>query len=285
VRLAKTFSFTIAAILFVAVGLGVFSPALAGQGVDPPYVAQMPSVDRVKSMIQGKDETESQARQIAVFSHLSQIVDRIRMHRGYSAPFTPGEQKIKGEYDVAAYQMMQNYNKTHTKQEADDFGHLEGRFEFDSAFTKEWYEKVLSPDVRSFYETGQVAEAAHAKAHFDAERQSGGNPNPPAQKSSGGHSSIGIFGDAVDKMNNSSIMDDDPETKAARRCLELGGTKGQCLAEGTGMALVGIMETIMPGISKPSKEAQYAGLMLGGTYRAANGLVLFVPDKRLVYFN
>ncbi|HEX4285281.1 MAG TPA: hypothetical protein VHZ28_09310 [Terracidiphilus sp.] len=255
----------------------------AGAQTNPEYVGEMPSIDRVKTEIKGTDETDTLARQIAVLTYLPQILDRIRVHRGYSAPFSPDEQRVSGAYQVAAYQLTQAYNKTHTPKEADAFGHLEGHYEFDSAFHDDWYRRLMSPLVRSVYETGQSAENARAKAHFDAERQQGSGapvqPSPSGTQAGSGqaraatHSSIGIFGDAVDAASNASILDNDPQSKAARRCLELGGTKGQCLGDAAASSIMDIMQAIAPSLTKSSTPA-FAGLRMGGTYRSDNALVL-----------
>jgi hypothetical protein len=49
------------------------TPTRPGQPMNPPYLSEMPSVDRVKSEIQGANPDDTLARQVAVFTYLPQI--------------------------------------------------------------------------------------------------------------------------------------------------------------------------------------------------------------------
>src|SRR5258707_9745591 len=90
----------------------------------PNYTADMPSVDRVKAEIKGSDSTDTLARQVAVFTYLYTYVDRIKLNRDYGGPYTPGETRVMTAYRLAAYQMSQDYAKTHTPAEAAAFERL-----------------------------------------------------------------------------------------------------------------------------------------------------------------
>src|SRR5882762_5847815 len=81
------------------------------------YTNDLPSVERVKAEIKGSDPTDALARQVAVFTYLVSYIDRIKYNRDYRGNFTPGEQKMWGAYRLAAYQMSQDYAKTHTAAE------------------------------------------------------------------------------------------------------------------------------------------------------------------------
>ena len=88
--------------------------AASAQAPKPNYTDDMPSVERVKAEIKGSDATDSLARQVAVFNYLVAYIDRIKSQRDYRGPFTPGEQKLFDAYRLAAYQISQDYAKTHT---------------------------------------------------------------------------------------------------------------------------------------------------------------------------
>lgn len=61
------------------------------------------------------------ARQVAVFTYVSTYIQRIKYNRTVRGPYTPAEQRIMGAYDVAKYQIMQDYEKSHTPAETQAF--------------------------------------------------------------------------------------------------------------------------------------------------------------------
>src|SRR5260370_42324496 len=77
------------------------SNALA-QAASSDYTVDLPSVERVKAEIQGSNPTDTLARQAAVFIYLSAYIDRIKNNRDYSGPYTPGEQRVRDAYSLAA---------------------------------------------------------------------------------------------------------------------------------------------------------------------------------------
>src|SRR5215470_845348 len=80
----------------------------AGQGLaanakvfNPPYLSGMPSIDLVKREIQGKDATDTLARQVAVFNMLPTVIQRFMLADGKRYGLTPDEAKISAEYGGA----------------------------------------------------------------------------------------------------------------------------------------------------------------------------------------
>ena len=61
----------------------------------------MPSIDRVKAQIQGKDPTDTAARQVAVFTYLQEYIKRIAYNKNPRADFTPTRQRIYAAYWTA----------------------------------------------------------------------------------------------------------------------------------------------------------------------------------------
>src|SRR5438876_7374251 len=78
------------------------------------YTNDLPSVDRVKAEIKGSDPTDTLARQVAVFTYLRSYIERIKYNRTVRGDYTPGEARMRGAYSLAAYQMSQEYAKSHT---------------------------------------------------------------------------------------------------------------------------------------------------------------------------
>src|SRR5215470_12805446 len=85
------------------------------------YTNDYPSVERVKAEIKGSDPTDTLARQVGVLTYLSTQIQRIKLNRDYRGPFTPDETRLMTAYTAAAYQMTQDYNKSHTPAEQQAF--------------------------------------------------------------------------------------------------------------------------------------------------------------------
>jgi hypothetical protein len=92
--------------------------SVLAQATSSDYTNDLPSVERVKAEIKGSDPTDTLARQVAVFTYLQAYVERIKYNRTVRRPYTPGEQRVIAAYSLAAYQMSQDYAKTHTPDEA-----------------------------------------------------------------------------------------------------------------------------------------------------------------------
>jgi FAD linked oxidases, C-terminal domain len=133
------------------------------------YTNDLPSVERVKAEIKGSDATDSRARQVAVFTYLVSYIDRIKYNRTVSGDYTPGEQKMMGAYRLAAYQMSQEYAKTHSSTEAQAFERLHGQYEMNSAFYKDWTKRLIGPQSAAAYKgaEGKQVEAINRYSKID----------------------------------------------------------------------------------------------------------------------
>src|SRR5580765_4939939 len=78
---------------------------LLAQAASPDYTNDLPSVERVKVEIKGKDPTDTLARQVAVFTYLQTYITRIKTNRTVRGDYTPGEKRMLGLYAAAAYQL------------------------------------------------------------------------------------------------------------------------------------------------------------------------------------
>ena len=230
------------ALLFVLCTLA-FS---AAQTTNPAYLADMPSVDRVKAQIQGKDATDTAARQVAVFTYLQQYIQRIAYNKNARAPFTPDETRILTAYATAGYQLQQDYNKSHTADEAKAFDTLQFNYTLNNA--NDWIKGLIGPQTASAYKGATSELAARQKAHVDSINRANEEAKAAAASSSSG----------AGRLSN------DPTAVATRRCAELGGTTGGCATRSFGqglMAMVGGEE-----LSNEVESVQTVGVYLSGPY-------------------
>jgi hypothetical protein len=222
-------------------------------------LSDMPSVERIKAEIKGSDATDTLARQLAVFNHLVAYVERIKYNRTVRGPYTPEEQKLYDGYRLAAYQTNQDFEKTHTKAEVDAFGHLEGKYEFDSAFTKDWMSRLIGKQSQDTYRGAEAGLAQSYREHEEKLQQQ-------MKKDQGGGN--GIAGDPVlDPMGifarGQKNMENDPDV---RRCLELGSSVDAC--EGLS-GMEAFANLLVPGgVAKSNGPPPVAGVVLVGNYHS-----------------
>jgi len=236
--------------ILLAALLSLVCASVLAQTPSADYTSDLPSVERVKGEIKGSDPTDTLARQVAVFTYLQAYVQRIKYNRSYSGPFTPGEQRVMAAYSLAAYQMSQDYAKTHTPAEAAAFERLHGQYEMNSDFYKDWSKRLIGPQSAAAYKGAEAGLAATQQAHVDSIKRA----NEEAQRQPDAHST------------NAQGLSNDPTAVATRRCLELGGSNAGCMGKGfmSGfMDLVGFGDKAQESFMGPGK----AGVVLSGLYK------------------
>ncbi|QEE26572.1 hypothetical protein FTW19_00250 [Terriglobus albidus] len=227
------------------------------------YTAALPSVEKVKAQLKGADPIDTVARQAAVFTYLQTYITRIVYARHYGGPFTPSEQKLMGDYAQAAYQLSQDFTKTHTPDEVKTFQQLKNRYEVMNAL--DWIKQLQGQQAADTYKGAEVSLAQSYKQHEERLQQQ------MKQDQGGGRSSIA--GDPVlDPMGMFARAEangvNDPEL---RRCLELGSSLDAC--QGVG-AIQGMASILVPFAEKPNanEPPPAAGVVFVGAYQGRAGL-------------
>ncbi len=255
--LTAPFPFHLRLVLLSAVLCLQCSGVLA-QTASSDYTADLPSVERVKAEIKGSDPTDSLARQVAVFTYLYTYVDRIKLNRDYRGPYTPGETRVMTAYRLAAYQISQDYAKTHTPAEAAAFERLHGQYEMNSDFYKDWSKRLIGPQSAAAYKGAEAGLGATQQAHI-AKEQAQYQKDVAAQQAS------------------ASGLSNDPTAVATRRCLELGGDTTACVGKsfvGGLMDMVGFGADTMKELTGPART----GVVLSGLYHNPNTLAAISFD-------
>jgi hypothetical protein len=235
-----------------------------GKPFTPPYLSEMPSIDFVKREIQGKDSTDTLARQVAVFNMLPEVIQRFQLADRSRYNLLPDEQKVTGQYNLAAYEMEQGYKKTHTAAEAQEFFRLHGRYELDQALDREMYTKLFSTEFLAEYRKINKAINQWYQAHLDQEKRESEQVRAQAAGTQGG----------------SPFVRNDPGTLAARRCVELGGSALECIGKGLwgGMLdMAGIPADALSAVSGPTTS----GVVMNGQYNGSSGLWINFGQKNV----
>lgn len=216
-------------------------------------LSDMPSVERVKTEIKGSDPTDTLARQAAVFIYLQTIIDRIKYNRTVRGPYTPEEQKLRSDYSLAAYQISQDYAKTHTPDEAKAFERLHGQYEMDGAFYKDWSTRLIGKQATATYNNTLGEMGTRQQAHYNQEMDQYKKDTAAMQEAN-----RQIYG-------NSAGMSQDPTAVATRRCLELGGSSMACMGKGIGAGFMGLIGVDTSELMGPEP----AGVVLHGLFKSA----------------
>jgi hypothetical protein len=250
-------------LILLAVLLCLACGSVLAQSSNLDYTNDMPSVDRVKAEIKGSDPTDTLARQVAVFTYLQAYVQRIKYNRSYSGPFTPGEQRVIAAYSLAAYQMSQDYAKTHTPAEAAAFERLPGQYEMNSDFYRDWSKRLIGKQSAAAYHGMESDMGARQQAHVDSIKR--------ANEEAAAHTT------------NAQGLSNDPTAVTTRRCLELGGNSTACMGKGFMggiLSMAGMDSGTMQAITGPGR----AGIVLSGLYHSPSALAAidFTADSAAI---
>ena len=226
------------------------------QTTSSDYTSDLPSVERVKAEIKGSDQTDTLARQVAIFTYLQTYINRIKSARSQRDPFTPGESKMWNAYRNAAYEISQEYAKTHTPAEAQAFERLHGYYTLNGPFYDDWSKRLIGQQSATAYKNAEASlNAAGERRYQQATEQY--KKDRAAQQ-------------AADRQINggTSLMSDDPTAVTTRRCMELGGSKGACFGKGLKagfLDLIGFGEEVQESLL--GSGSGKAGVILNGLYK------------------
>jgi len=245
--------------------LGILCGVSLAQAPSAPgdYTAALPSVEKVKAQLKGTDATDTIARQVAIFTYLQVYISRIKDTRKYNGPFTPGEQKLMGDYALAAYQLSQEFSKTHSPEEVKAIQQLEGRYEINNAL--DWIKQLEGQQAADTYRGTEAALAESQKRHEERLQQQ--------MKKDQGSGRSSIAGDPVlDPMGifaaAEANREKDPEL---RRCLELGGTLDSCQGLGAMKGMANLLTSFV-GNTDANDVPPLAGVVLIGNYHSRSEL-------------
>lgn len=240
----------------------------AGGATDPPYLVEMPSVEKVKSVIQGTSPEDTLARQVAVFTYLPQIVLRMQDRNRKYGSSTPDEQRIAGAYSQAAYQLTQAYEKSHSPQQAKVFQGMHWRYETDGKFFNEWFSALFTPEFRAAYNAAVAGRLADYRAHVAREQQTYDEATA-RQKAA-----------AEAAKNPAGGLPQDAGSVEGRRCLELGGSKLTCLGKALKTGMFDFLG-VNPDNIITDTSSHYAGLTVTGKYNSRNGIGADFGDTKV----
>ena len=231
------------------------------QALNPPYLSELPSVDRVMSAMQVADPRETALRQMGAFYQLIEIIKALSCSREFRG-FTPDEGRIIGAYDLAHYNVAQAADKSFpgpagrsnkfSEQTPYRFGRWDPRFGVEGIQT---FKTFLSAGLKAEFD--KIIQGDNARRA--ARAQSNQNNSPAPQQAQAGQQQSGPA-----KSGSSEEL---------RRCIASGRSERVCFSE--------VMSNGMDQLTRISlKAASPPGLRMTGDYSSAGGFrLIFQPDK------
>lgn len=153
--------------------------AAAPRPMQPEYLREMPSVERVKAEVRGRDRMDTAARQMGAFWQLRRIIETLAGPRLYRST-TPDERRLIGEYSVAYSSISQAIERSLSQKDRPAWFGLHTRYELDRAFREELLTRFFSQKFRDGFRQAEAQELARARARADQQRA---RPTPAPRSS------------------------------------------------------------------------------------------------------
>jgi len=228
-----------------------------GRTFNPPYLSEMPSVDRVLAAMKTTDPRETAVRQIWAFYELNEIIKTLSGDREFARTgMLPDEEKIMRDYLVAQYKVSQESDKAFPANKPSEdltyhFSRWDAKFGFKGI------------NIWQFFSEGLQSQFAQIvgkdNAHYAALR---------AEQKRVAAQGVSADPQTAAPSPSSPFIRNDPGTLAARRCVELGGNALECVGKGLSTSVLD-----MAGVSPDAiKGAETSGVFMNGPYQSAAGM-------------
>ncbi len=239
--------------------------------LNPPYLSEMPPVERVLAAMKTSDPRETVVRQIWAFYELTEIIKTLSGDREFARTgMLPDEGKIMGEYQVAQYKVSQAADSAFPSNKPSEdltyhFSRWDARFGYKGINIWQFFSESLQSQFAQIVGKDNARYAA-LRAEQRRIAAQGVSANPQA-----------------DVPGVQQGMRNDAGSVAARRCLESGRNELECMGEGMKVGLRDLAGgDIVPNITG---ETAPQGLRLTGGYSASSGNKLhiaFSQEKAIV---
>ena len=249
--------------------LAIASPAhLFAQATSPAYLAEMPTVEQVMKAMQTSDPDETAARQMAAFTHLKNMVEKLAGPRFPKNQLTPDENKYRQMYYTAWWKITQ------IKPQYQNPLAMRG-LDYSIKFRDELIEKCFPPGYAAQYRKLADQAIGQNKAfHNEAEEaraREAARQQAEAQK-------------AYDKLRADYEAKrvqaaQTPEQRALNRCITAGRLPASCMGNTLLGGFTQLIGQVLPSLAKqPPPGPVMAGVFQG----AGNWRLDFITDGVLV---
>ena len=150
----------------LAVFLCLAAGSAAAQNLNPAYLKELPSVDRVMNDMKTSDPAETAARQMGALLQLKKMIEDAAGPRFFSRTtgLTPDETRLRQQYYTAYYQLSQS------KPELKGLNALRG-YDVDPKFRDELFKRYFSPAFQAQVKNANAPALARDAARNQANAQ------------------------------------------------------------------------------------------------------------------
>ena len=223
---------------------------LVAQATNPPYLAEFPSVDKVKQVMTDPDPRERALKQLGALWQLQEIIKQLSGRREFRG-LLPDEARLVQVYYEAEYYTAKAvdsaypgpYGRWQTVSANTPYRYMrtDDRFGIEGIAT---FRLLLNPTIQQAFYTSVGADQARivARMRADSEAMRAAQiaaSNPPGRT--------------------------DAETMQIRRCVESGRSQTQCMMEGLGKSFSGLVTSVFPVLNE-LKPAPIRGIRMSGVY-------------------
>ena len=148
------------------------------QATDPPYLAEFPTVQRVRAELRGSDSMDTAARQMGAFWQFGQVIRKLASAR-YNRRATPGENQLISQYGMA-YGAIQQYYASYPDRQKWSQAHA--FYQADEAFLDQLLQQFFSTEFRAGYYRSigkQLPQAQRSQPSESGGTSSTGQPSVP----------------------------------------------------------------------------------------------------------
>jgi hypothetical protein len=150
--------------MFVVAAAALGATVANAAAPDPAYLAEMPSVDRVQSTLQGGPPLDAATRQVCAFTQLFNVVHAIGVSQGRVSSGTPDEMRVAGAYSAALRNLVQTEVRGLTPEQRQNWGHSVQGCQDSPAFLDALFTQFNMPETRAAYGKANPSFAAAGHA-------------------------------------------------------------------------------------------------------------------------
>jgi hypothetical protein len=234
---------------------------LAAQALNPPYLQEMPPVERVLSDQQTPDTAETAARQMGALLQLKKMIEDAAGPRFFDrrVGLTPDETRIRQDYYTAYYRISQS------KEEYKNFTAMRG-YDIDPRFRDELFKRYFSQAFRAQTENANAAANGRTQARLQADKQAAEammkGPSSPAPAVNQPNAARTQAASAVRPTPPKNA-----EERAMRRCISSGRLPATC----TGNQLLGAFGQMVGQVLPSAAKQPPPGPEIAGVFEGAGG--------------
>ncbi len=258
VSMAVSFAATAACCVLLST---VFAPGLPAQTTQPPYIAEMPSVDRVAKALQTANPDETAGRQMAAFWELQQMILNMAGPRQYRrGGLTADEQRVRQGYYTAYYKLSHQSSR----QAWSVFSMLSSS----PLFLNQLIHQVFPPGFAAEY-AKVMGESRQQWAQLHQQNVQRARAQEKAQRQAAQQAGNKLWQQYQAQQQEAHM---DPQTRELRRCVSSGRVMALCVGHGLMGSLMhnvnGILSSVVPRVvGKEVTGPQMAGVFAGSGWR------------------